>query len=111
MILTKQKGEYRKVLSLFIFNLHFPTNFRIMGTVEGGIMYSAQTENEILRQNVYELQKQLNEAHIRIKELTRNQPLTEEELIRKVMIARGLDPTVSADIKEFWRDYHGIENE
>lgn len=72
-------------------------------------MYSVQTENDILRKNVYELQKQLTEAHIRIKELTRNQPLTEEELVRKVMIARGLDPTVSADIKEFWKDYHGIE--
>ena len=73
-------------------------------------MYSTQTENDLLRQNVFELQKQLNQAHIRIKELTREQPLTEEELIRKVMIARGLDPTVNTDIKEFWRDYHGIED-
>ena len=73
-------------------------------------MYSAQTENEMLRQNVYDLQKQLNEAHTRIKELTRNQPLTEEELVRKVMVARGLDPNVKTDINEFWRNYHGIEN-
>ena len=73
-------------------------------------MYSTQTENDLLRQNVFELQKQLNQAHIRIKELTQEQPLTEEELIRKVMIARGLDPTVNTDIKEFWRYYHGIED-
>ena len=73
-------------------------------------MYSLHTENDILKKNVYDLQQQLNEAYIRIKELTRKEPLTEEELVRKVMVARGLDPNVKTDINEFWRDYHGIED-
>ncbi len=34
----------------------------------------------------------------------------EEQLIRKVMLSRGLDPNNSEDIKEYWRDYHGIED-
>ena len=73
-------------------------------------MYSAQTENEMLRQNVYDLQKQLNEAHTRIKELTMEQPLTEEELVRKVMIARGVNPDDKDEIIAFWSDWHGIES-
>jgi len=73
-------------------------------------MYSAQTENEMLRQNVYDLQKQLNAAHTRIKELTMEQPLTEEELVRKVMIARGVNPDDKDEIIAFWSDWHGIEN-
>ena len=73
-------------------------------------MYSAQTENEMLRQNVYDLQKQLNEAHTRIKELTMEQPLTEEELVRKVMIARGVNPDDKDEIIAFWSDWHGIED-
>ena len=73
-------------------------------------MYSLQTENDILKKNVYDLQQQLTEAYIRIKELTHEEPLTEEELVRKVMVARGLDPNVITDINEFWRNYHGIEN-
>tara|TARA_Y100001963_G_scaffold5642_1_gene7354 strand:- start:535 stop:696 length:162 start_codon:yes stop_codon:yes gene_type:complete len=52
---------------------------------------------------------QLNAAQIRIKELIETKP-TEEELVRRVMVARGLDPDVAGDIKEFWRDYHGIED-
>jgi len=73
-------------------------------------MYSAQTENEMLRQNVYDLQKQLNAAHTRIKELTMEQPLTEEELVRKVMLARGVNPDDSDEVIAFWSDYYGIEN-
>mgnify|MGYP003115518627 FL=1 len=73
-------------------------------------MYSAQTENEMLRQNVYDLQKQLNAAHTRIKELTMEQPLTEEELVRKVMIARGVNPDDKDEIIAFWSDWHGIED-
>ena len=73
-------------------------------------MYSAQTENEMLRQNVYDLQKQLNEAYTRIKELTMQRPLTEEELVRKVMIARGVNPDDKDEIIAFWSDWHGIED-
>ena len=73
-------------------------------------MYSAQTENEMLRQNVYDLQKQLNAAHIRIKELTMEQPLPEEELVSKVMLARGVNPDDKDEIIAFWSDYYGIEN-
>tara|TARA_B100000519_G_C13966869_1_gene307975 strand:+ start:215 stop:436 length:222 start_codon:yes stop_codon:yes gene_type:complete len=73
-------------------------------------MYSAQTENEMLRQNVYDLQKQLNAAHIRIKELTMEQPLTEEELVSKVMLARGVNLDDKDEIIAFWSDYYGIEN-
>ena len=73
-------------------------------------MYSAQTENEMLRQNVYDLQKQLNAAHTRIKELTMEQPLTEEELVSKVMLARGVNPDDSDEVIAFWSDYHGIKD-
>ena len=73
-------------------------------------MYSAQTENEMLRQNVYDLQKQLNASHIRIKELTMEQPLTEEELVSKVMLARGVNPDDKDEIIAFWSDWHGIED-
>ena len=65
----------------------------------------------ILRRNVADLQGQLNAAHKRIAELLEPSIETlEEQLIRKVMISRGLDPSNSDDIKEYWRDYHGIED-
>lgn len=76
-------------------------------------LFQLSQQNNILKQNVHDLQKQLNAAQVRIKELLEEKkpPVTEEELVRKVMVARGLDPDVAGDIKEFWRDYHGIEDE
>ena len=68
-----------------------------------------RTEVELLRENVRDLELQLQAARIRIKELNQQIPQTEEELRRKVMIARGFDPTSESDIKEFWRTYHDIE--
>ena len=69
-----------------------------------------ERENAILRQNVYDLQEQLNASHTRIKELLAKIPETEEELIRKVMIARGVNPDDKDEIITFWSDYHGIED-
>ena len=69
-----------------------------------------QTEIELLRNNVKELQLQLNAAHVRIKELLTHVPETEEELIRKVMLARGINPDASDEVIAFWSDYHGIED-
>tara|TARA_Y100001937_G_C6914232_1_gene238795 strand:- start:67 stop:306 length:240 start_codon:yes stop_codon:yes gene_type:complete len=68
-------------------------------------------ENTILRRNVADLQEQLNAAHKRIAELLEPSiESLEEQLIRKVMLSRGLDPNNSEDIKEYWRNYHGIED-
>ena len=68
-------------------------------------------EVAILKHNVRDLQEQLNRAHKRIAELLEPSIDTlEEQLIRKVMLSRGLDPNNSEDIKEYWRDYHGIED-
>ena len=72
-------------------------------------LFQLRQQNNILKQNVHDLQMQLNAAQIRIKELIETKP-TEEELVRRVMVARGLDPDVAGDIKEFWRDYHGSED-
>ena len=73
--------------------------------------FQIMDENNILRRNVADLQGQLNAAHKRIAELLEPSIETlEEQLIRKVMISRGLDPSNSDDIKEYWRDYHGIED-
>ncbi len=64
-----------------------------------------------LKHNVRDLQEQLNRAHKRIAELLEPSiESLEEQLIRKVMLSRGLDPNNSEDIKEYWRDYHGIED-
>ena len=67
-----------------------------------------ERENTILKQNVYDLQKQLTASHIRIKELLAKIPETEEELVRKVMVARGVNPDDRDEIIAFWSDYHGI---
>ena len=73
--------------------------------------FQIMDEITILRRNVADLQGQLNSAHKRIAELLEPSIETlEEQLIRKVMISRGLDPSNSDDIKEYWRDYHGIED-
>jgi len=73
--------------------------------------FQIMDEITILRRNVADLQEQLNAAHKRIAELLEPSIETlEEQLIRKVMISRGLDPSNSDDIKEYWRDYHGIED-
>ena len=73
--------------------------------------FQIMDEITILRRNVADLQGQLNAAHKRIAELLEPSIETlEEQLIRKVMISRGLDPSNSDDIKEYWRDYHGIED-
>ena len=69
---------------------------------------TSTTEVEILKENVRELQKQLNAAHIRIKELLEPDSATEEELIRRVMVARGVNPDDINEIEQFWSDYHGI---
>ena len=73
--------------------------------------FQIMDEITILRRNVADLQGQLNAAHKRIAELLEPSIETlEEQLIRKVMISRGRDPSNSDDIKEYWRDYHGIED-
>ena len=73
--------------------------------------FQIMDEITILRRNVADLQGQLNAAHKRIAELLEPSIETlEEQLIRKVMLSRGLDPNNSEDIKEYWRDYHGIED-
>ena len=74
-------------------------------------------EIDLLRQNVYDLQKQLNAAHTRIKvliernkELRAPDPTVEEELIRRVMVARGINPNDQDEVVDFWSDYHGIDS-
>ena len=73
--------------------------------------FQIMDEVGILKRNVRDLQEQLNRAHKRIAELLEPSiESLEEQLVRKVMLARGLDPNNSEDIKEYWRDYHGIED-
>ena len=73
--------------------------------------FQIMDEVGILKRNVRDLQEQLNRAHKRIAELLEPSiESLEEQLIRKVMLSRGLDPANSEDIKEYWRDYHGIED-
>ena len=73
--------------------------------------FQIMDEVGILKRNVRDLQEQLNRAHKRIAELLEPSiESLEEQLIRKVMLSRGLDPNNSEDIKEYWKDYHGIEN-
>ena len=73
--------------------------------------FQIMDEVGILKRNVRHLQEQLNRAHKRIAELLEPSiESLEEQLIRKVMLSRGLDPNNSEDIKEYWRDYHGIED-
>ena len=73
--------------------------------------FQIMDEVVILKRNVRDLQEQLNRAHKRIAELLEPSiESLEEQLIRKVMLSRGLDPNNSEDIKEYWRDYHGIED-
>ena len=73
--------------------------------------FQIMDEVGILKRNVRDLQEQLNRAHKRIAELLEPSiESLEEQLIRKVMLSRGLDPNNSEDIKEYWRDYHGIED-
>ena len=73
--------------------------------------FQIMDEVGILKRNVRDLQEQLNRAHKRIAELLEPSiESLEEQLIRKVMLARGLDPSNSEDIKEYWKDYHGIED-
>tara|TARA_R110000824_G_scaffold24137_1_gene85472 strand:+ start:152 stop:364 length:213 start_codon:yes stop_codon:yes gene_type:complete len=68
-------------------------------------------EVAVLRRNVADLQEQLNRAHKRIAELLEpSVDMLEEQLVRKVMTSRGLDPSNAEDIKEYWKDYHGIED-
>ncbi len=73
--------------------------------------FQIMDEVGILKRNVRDLQEQLNRAHKRIAELLEPSiESLEEQLIRKVMLSRGLDPNNSEDIKEYWKDYHGIED-
>ena len=67
-------------------------------------------EIDLLRQNVRDLQQQLNAAHIRIKELLAPDSAVEEELIRRVMVARGINPNDQDEVVDFWSDYHGIDS-
>ena len=73
--------------------------------------FQIMDEVGILKRNVRDLQEQLNRAHKRIAELLEPSiESLEEQLVRKVKLSRGLDPNNSEDIKEYCRDYHGIEN-
>ena len=73
--------------------------------------FQIMDEVAILKRNVRDLQEQLNRAHKRIAELLEPSiESLEEQLIRKVMLSHGLDPNNSEDIKEYWRDYHGIKD-
>ena len=74
-------------------------------------LFQIMDEVAVLRRNVADLQEQLNRAHKRIAELLEPSVDTlEEQLVRKVMTSRGLDPSNAEDIKEYWKDYHGIED-
>lgn len=74
-------------------------------------LFQIMDEVVVLRRNVADLQEQLNRAHKRIAELLEpSVDMLEEQLVRKVMTSRGLDPSNAEDIKEYWRDYHGIED-
>lgn len=74
-------------------------------------LFQIMDEVAVLRRNVADLQEQLNKAHKRIAELLEPSIDTlEEQLVRKVMVSRGLDPSNAEDIKEYWKDYHGIED-
>ncbi len=74
-------------------------------------LFQIMDEVAVLRRNVADLQEQLNRAHKRIAELLEPSVETlEEQLVRKVMTSRGLDPSNAEDIKEYWKDYHGIED-
>ena len=73
--------------------------------------FQIMDEVGILKRNVRDLQEQLNRAHKRIAELLEPSiESLEAPLVRKVMLSRGLDPSNSEDIKEYWRDYHGIKD-
>ena len=73
--------------------------------------FQIMDEVGILKRNVRDLQEQLNRAHKRIAELLEPSiERLEEQLVRKVMLARRLDPSNSEDLKEYWRDYHGIKD-
>ena len=73
--------------------------------------FQIMDEVGILKRNVRDLQEQLNRAHKRIAELLEPSiESLEEQLVRKVMLSRGLDTHNSEDIKEYWRDYHGIKD-
>ena len=73
--------------------------------------FQIMDEVGILKRNVRDLQEQLNRAHKRIAELLEPSiENLEEQLVRKIMLSLGLDPNNSEDIKEYWRDYHGIED-
>ena len=62
--------------------------------------FQIMDEVGILKRNVRALQEQLNRAHKRIAELLEPSiESLEEQLIRKVMLSRGLDPSNSEDIK------------
>ena len=74
-------------------------------------LFQIMDEVVVLRRNVADLQEQLNRAHKRIAELLNpSVDMLEEQLVRKVMTSRGLDPSNAEDIKEYWKDYHGIED-
>ncbi len=74
-------------------------------------LFQVMDEVAVLRRNVADLQEQLNRAHKRIAELLEPSVDTlEEQLVRKVMTSSGLDPSNAEDIKEYWKDYHGIED-
>ena len=73
--------------------------------------FQIMDEVGILKRNVRDLQEQLNRAHKRIAELLEPSiESLEEQLVRKIMLSRGLAPNNSEDIKEYWRDYHGIKD-
>ena len=73
--------------------------------------FQIMDEVGILKRNVRDLQEQLNRAHKRIAELLEPSiESLEEQLVRKIMLSRGLDPNNSEDIKEYWRDYRGIKD-
>ena len=72
--------------------------------------FQIMDEVGILKRNVRDLQEQLNRAHKRIAELLEPSiESLEEQLVRKVMLSRGLDPTTRRH-QEYWRDYHGIKD-
>ena len=74
-------------------------------------LFQIMDEVVVLRRNVADLQEQLNRAHKRIAELLNpSVDMLEEQLVRKVMTSRGLDPSNAEDIKEYWKDSHGIED-
>jgi hypothetical protein len=77
-----------------------------------------QSENQILRYNVKDLQGMLNRAQVRIVEIGKElDPKTkavsladslQKVMLDKEMVDQGYDPTKEEDVKAFWNDLEEV---